>query len=532
MSGAAAGDALQVRLRDAERALQAREYRRAHELCIGVLLEAPSHADALFLLAMIAVEHGNFAKAAEVIGRALQIDAQRAEYHAQLGRCLVALNRPREALEAAQRALALQPADAPTLDALGVLLSRLGAHTEAVEPLERAVARAPGNAAYCHNLGAALQFVGAFERAAAAYRAALAADPGHYRAWSALSQVAQPGLSEEELERLEALLPRFAADPDAMLHACHALARQCEERGDFARAFALLEQGKRGKRARLGRRPQDDRELFAAAERVGTTGSSAGADSGGEPGEPIFVVGMPRTGTTLVERIISSHPEVFSAGELTHFAVALKRAARTSGPLVLDAPTLEAATRVDLPALGRAYLESTRPRTGHTRHFVDKMPLNFFYAGIIHRALPGARIVCLRRNPLDACLGNYRQLFATEFPYYAYSYDLLDTGRYYLQFDRLMRRWRELLPAHGFREVQYEAVVADTEREARRLLAFCGLEWHPGCLRFHENAAPVATASSVQVRRPIYSTAVGRWRCYERQLEPLIALLREGGALG
>ncbi len=197
---------------------------------------------------------------------------------------------------------------------------------------------------------------------------------------------------------------------------------------------------------------------------------------------------------------------------------------------MLDAETLAAAERVDPSALGEAYVASTRPRTGHTPRFIDKMPLNFFYVGLIQRALPNAKVICLRRHPLDASLSNYRQLFATMFSYYDYSYDLLDTGRYYLQFDALARHWREAVP-NGYTEVRYEDVVEHTEREARRLVAFCGLDWDPACLRFERNAAPVATASSVQVRQPIYRTAVERWRKYEKEIEPLKRLFADAGVL-
>jgi hypothetical protein len=197
---------------------------------------------------------------------------------------------------------------------------------------------------------------------------------------------------------------------------------------------------------------------------------------------------------------------------------------------VLDVETLDAAARTDLAALGAAYVESTRPRTGHTPRFIDKMPLNFLYLPVIRRALPNAKVICLRRNPLDTCLSNYRQLFATSFSYYNYAYDLLDTGRYYTAFDRLIARWRAASP-ENFLEIRYEDVVDRTEHETRRLLEFCELPWDPRCLAFQENAAPVATASSAQVRQPIYRSGVERWRHYEREIEPLRALLAAAGTL-
>jgi hypothetical protein len=197
---------------------------------------------------------------------------------------------------------------------------------------------------------------------------------------------------------------------------------------------------------------------------------------------------------------------------------------------VLDAETLEAGVRCDFAAVGAAYVDSTRPRTGHKERFIDKMPLNFFYTPLIHRMLPNAKIICLRRNALDTCLSNYRQLFATTFSYYNYAYDLLDTGRYYAAFDALTARWRAEIPAN-YLEVRYEDVVDRTEDEARRLVAFCDLPWDSQCLAFQDNAAPVATASSVQVRQPIYRTSLERWRHYEHELAPLRALLTEAGVV-
>jgi hypothetical protein len=194
---------------------------------------------------------------------------------------------------------------------------------------------------------------------------------------------------------------------------------------------------------------------------------------------------------------------------------------------VLDVETVTRSMSIDLPAVGRAYVELTRPG-GDKPRFVDKMPLNFFYLGHIARALPGARLVVLRRHPLDTCLGNFRQLFALGQSYYDYAYDLLDTGRYYLAFARLMAHWQRVLPGR-IHELVYEQLVADPRGETQRLLQHCGLEWEDGCLAFERNPAAVATASAVQVREPLHARSVGRWRHYERELQPLIRLLAESG---
>jgi tetratricopeptide (TPR) repeat protein len=529
MTDTQASGELQSWHREAEQALNARDYRRAHELCLRILTSAPDFADAFFLLGVIAAEHGNFAKAADVIARALRLDGQRAEYHAQLARCLLALNEPRKALQAASRALDLQPRDALTLDTIGVVMSRAGAYEESLEPFRRAVALDASKPAYFYNLGASLQFVGDLPAAERAFRSAIALDPGFYKAWSSLGQVSPEPFTAGALAHLEKMLAVPDISVESQLHVCHALARHYEQHGDYPRSFQYLERGKHRKRASIDYSFDTDRALFEAAARVCSEAFLKRAPDGVGSEEPIFIVGLPRTGTTLVERILSSHPQVYSAGELTNFSLALKRATETPSNLVIDVPTLEASAHVDFAKLGRDYLESTRPRTGHTPRFIDKMPLNFLYAGLIHRALPRAKIICLRRNPLDSCLSNYRQLFATTFSYYHYAYDLLDTGRYYIAFDSLARQWAQTIPPHDYCEVHYEAVVEDTERQARRLLAFCGIPWDPSCLSFHENAAPVSTASSVQVRQPIYRSAVGRWRKYERELASLVALFREHG---
>lgn len=518
---------LTLQLAAAEAALARRDFQAAHAHCMAVLGAEPRTPQALFLLASIAAEHGNHGKALDVAGRAIAIDPGHAASHALRGRCFLALSRPREALEAARAGIAGRIDSAWVWDTLGVVLTRAGAHEEAIEPFRRAIALEAGKPAYHYNLGAALQFVGDFAAAETAYRAALALAPGDARTLSALAQLRKRPFAPAEVAALEAACARLAADPqadpDTWLHCAHALAKQREDEGDPVDAFRLLGPAKARKRASLDWRIGEDLEAFAAARESCDAGFLAAG--GGDPSaEPIFIVGMPRTGTTLVERILSSHPEVFAAGELSHFSLALKRLAGTQGRRVLDAETLWAARRVDPAALGRMYIDSTRPRTGHTPRFIDKMPLNFHYAGIIRRALPNARILCLRRHPLDTIVSNYRQLFATGFAYYNYAFDLADTARYWQAFDALCAHWREQL-GEGFLEVHYEDVVADLEGQARRILDHCGLPFDPACLAFHENRAPVATASSVQVRQPIYKSSVDRWKVLESELGPALAVL-------
>jgi hypothetical protein len=237
---------------------------------------------------------------------------------------------------------------------------------------------------------------------------------------------------------------------------------------------------------------------------------------------------MPRSGTTLVERILSSHPTVHSAGELQNFGIALKRVSGSATPALLDFDVLTRVRAPDWTALGDEYIRSIQSVAGNRAHFVDKLPHNFLFAGYIARALPNASIICLRRDPMDTCLSNFRQLFAQTSPYYDYSFDLLDTGRYYLLFDKLMAHWERTMPGRIL-QVGYEDLVDRQEEVTRRIVAHCNLPWNDACLRFEENDAPVATASAVQVRSPMFRTSLRRWKRYEPQLASLRKLLEAGG---
>lgn len=511
-------------LQRAARALERGEFRAAHADCLAVLQRSGAQAEPYFLLGLITAAHDNHAKAVELFDRAIALEAGDARYQAHRAKALVALLQRDAAREAARLAEALAPADALTLDTIGVVHTRLGNHDAAVRLFERAVAADPGRANFHYNLAASRQFAGDFDGAETAYLAALALDRSLYKAWSALVQLRRQTAADNRIEALTTLFGAGGDDAERDRHLGHALAKSHEDLGDHVQALTWLQRAKAGQRPD-GRDPVD-RAVFATARQP------LESINPGWPSErPVFVVGLPRTGTTLADRILASHSQVSSAGELTNFALIAKRMAGTPGNLVLDAATLQAAGSLDLAALGQAYEASTAALVGEAPRFVDKMPLNFVYAGLIHAALPQARIICLRRHPMDACLSNYRQLFATGYSYYAYANDLEDCGRYYLEFDRLCRHWRETLPPDRYMEIAYEDIVADLEGSTRALLSHCSLDWEAQCLDFHQQSGPVATASSVQVRQPLYSTSVGRWRRYGAALDGLRAVLTDGGVL-
>jgi len=515
-------------LRAAARLLAERSYREAYDLCLAELKADPGNGEALYLLGILTTEHENHARAEALFRAATGRLPDFAAAHAQHARSLLALSRRAEAVAAARRAAAQDPADAFTLDTIGVVLSRAGLHREALPFYARATTAAPDNAGNHYNHAAALQFAGELDAAREAYRKCAAADPQDTRGLPAIVQITKQTEAANEIAGLEALFAQHADDPDAALRIGHALAKAYEDLRQPDGALAWLGRAKAGKRGLISHDPKADSALFEAAFRTATTlrGRTSSA-----AGAPVFICGMPRTGTTLVDRILSSHSALTSAGELTDFALCLKRMTKTPSNLVLDPATLDTAAAVDLTALGYGYTESVRASLGIATRFTDKMPLNILLAPVILAALPEARIICLRRHPADTVLSNYRQMFATSFSYYNYAYTLEDTARYYVQFDRMVRHFERLLPPQQFTVVHYERVVADLETEARRLLDFCALPFETQCLTFHENAAPVATASSAQVREPLYTTALGRWKRYEAGLKPALDILEAAGAL-
>lgn len=487
----------------------------------------PDQSAGFFLLGIVAAEGRQIAKAIPLIEAAVQ-RGPKAEYLAQLARLLILLRRDGEASRAAREALALAPTDARTFDTIGCVLARLGDHEASLSPFIAAVEAEPDNLDYRYNLAAASSFTGRTDGARGHYEAILAADPGNARAHYALAILSRQTAQANHVLRLEAALAA-AQKPDDALRIRYALAKELEDIGDRT-AFHHLSEANAAHKRNIRYDFSQDSAIFDAMETLFEDASNSAAPGTGNPDPaPIFVVGMPRTGTTLVDRILSSHPEVGSAGELQAMPLAIKQLARTPSRVVIDPDTIATSADIHPAAIGDAYLaRAAHHRPPDTLRFIDKLPANFLYVGHIARALPNARIVCLRRNPMDTVWSNYKNLFASQSAYYAYSYDLMDTARYYVRFDRLMALWERLFPGRVL-QLSYEGLVADQEGQTRRLLDHCALEWNEACLAFHRNSAAVATPSAAQVRRPLNADAVGKWRVHEEALRPVAQWLEAQG---
>ncbi|MBT0667578.1 sulfotransferase [Novosphingobium profundi] len=500
-------------------------------LAANALVEAAPQAGAgYFLQGLVAAEAGQIARAVPLLEAAVEREPC-AEYLAQLARLLILLRREGEAGVAARRALALAlaPGDALTCDTIGCVLTRLGDHEAALVPFGQAVEAEPDNLEFRYNLAAACGFTGKVDEARANYEAILAADPGHARAHYALAILSRQSPSANHVPRLKAALGA-SRRPDDALRIRYALAKELEDMGEAREAFGYLSDANAAHKQAIGYDFGHDEAIFDALRDLFEGGAEDLVRAPGNPdAAPIFVVGMPRTGTTLVDRILSSHPEVASAGELQAMPLAVKQATGTPSRRVIDAPTVRASGAIDPALIGEAYLaRAAHQRPKDSPRFVDKLPANFLYVGHIARSLPNARIVCLRRHPMDTVWSNFKNLFASQSAYYAYSYDLMDCARYYRAFDRLMDLWERVFPGRVL-QLGYETLVADQEGQTRALLAHCALDWDPACLAFHENRASVATPSAAQVRRKLNADAVGRWKTHAEGLAEVAAYFRAEG---
>lgn len=491
-----------------------------------VLASEPKHAEANFVAAVASAESGRIGEALGHIKIAVEASPDNAEYLAQYARMLLLGRREGEAMTAARSGVAAGSDKPLVLDTIGCVFARLGAHDEALPLFERAVNADPEVVEYRFNLASTLGFFGRVDEAAAQYEAIIARQPAHGRAHLGLVGLRRSA-TFKQVKRIEDALPA-AQDPVERVRLHYAAAAVLETVGQNDQCFAHLANGNAIHRAALSYDFTADEAVFNAIRRAFNRDLPLVADST-VTDAPLFVVGLPRTGTTLVDRILSSHPEVSSAGELQAMPLAVKQLSQTRSRLVLDPATVESLAGRSAQALGELYLGRARQNAGAaSARFTDKFPLNFLYIGWIVEALPNANIVCLRRGAMDTVWSNFKHLFATGSPYYRWSYDLMDTARYVLMFQRLMAFWRQRFPGR-VHEVNYEQLVADQEVQTRRMLAHCGLGWDPACLDFHTNAAAVATPSAQQVRQPINARAVGRWRDYEAHLGEVMEFFIENG---
>jgi tetratricopeptide (TPR) repeat protein len=472
---------------------------------------------------------GRYERAAACHRAALALRPHYVNAHNNLGGALAALGRHDDALACYRAALAIAPNSTETQHNIGTALAALGREDDALAWYDKVLAIEPSNAAVLANVGNALKALGRFDEARAVLERAIALDPLVPRFYRSLAECGPVHADNRLRSALEALTRDIAAlPPPERIHLHFALAKVYDDAAEPGPAFEQLCAGNALKRRSI---TYDEAATLAGIEQLRAVFTPAllldHAGVGEPDATPVFIVGMPRSGTTLVEQILASHRLVFGAGELECFPQAVAALTKREQAVGRFPELLGSLGADGWRALGKDYLRATRPLAPAAARITDKLPLNVIHVGLIHLALPNARVVHVRRDPLDTCLSCFSLEFAGNQPFV---YDLGELGRYYRAYDALMAHWRALLPDGVMLELHYEELVADFERQARRLVAHCGLAWDDSCLAFHEATRPVRTASLVQVRQPLYRTAVGRAQRYRHLLGPLIDALAGPGA--
>lgn len=504
-------------LQDAAAALVANRLELAEPVLRARLKADPFDVAAIRMLAEVAGRIGRFRDAENLLRRALELAPAFAPARANLATALHRQGRTGEALSELDRLDAGEPGAPGHANLRAAVLSKAGAFDEAIALYEEILARTPNHPKIWMSFGHALKTVGRQEESIAAYRKAAALMPAFGEAWWSLANLKTVRLDAADVAAMDGALGDPRASLDDLFHLHFALAKALDDLGEPARAFDHYAVANRRRRALL---PYSAAETTAAVDRAVATFTSeflaARRGEGCPAPDPVFVLGLPRSGSTLIEQILSSHSQIEGTAELPDIP-------QLANELGAQGRYHEALSRLsgdDLERLGRTYLQRAAPqrREGKPR-FIDKLPNNWLHIGLIMLILPNARIVDARRHPLDCGWSNFRQHFARG---QAFSYDLGDIGRYYADYVRLTAHFDRVAPGAVHR-VHHEALLDDPEGEVRALLEALGLPFEDACLRFHENRRAVRTASSEQVRRPLNRDGVGQWRAVADRLGPLIA---------
>jgi tetratricopeptide (TPR) repeat protein len=484
---------------------------------------APNSADVYNRLGVAFVQKGKLSEALAQLRQALALEPNFVDAHVNLGTVLQKQGELQDAASEYQQALALRPDFAEAHDALGHVRQRQGMLDAAIAEYRRALSLNPNFADAHVSLGNALRVLGRLEEARLAYEKAieLTPKPGFYFSLANSKRFFLADVHLAAMEEMASALRSLAEEDRIYLH--FALGKAYDDLGDHERSFRHLVEGNALKRRHVSYDEAVTRGRIDHIKSIFTPELMRHLQDFGHPSHaPVFIVGMPRSGTTLVEQVLASHPKVFGAGELSDIFDGIAKLTGQDNDSIFVPDLVSSITCEQLRQFGASYVSAIRALAPKAERITDKMPLNFIYVGLINLALPNARFIHTRREARDTCLSCFSQLFDGAHPY---SYDLAELGRFYRVYEALMEHWRGVLPPGIMLEVQYEHVIADFESEARRIVGHCGLEWDDACLSFYKIERPVHTSSAVQVRQPIYRSSIGRSRPYEYLLGPLIEAL-------
>ncbi|MGI9248955.1 MAG: tetratricopeptide repeat-containing sulfotransferase family protein [Woeseiaceae bacterium] len=496
----------------------------ASECCKRLLGAKPDLVEAHFLVGLIAIELKRNRLAISAFGSVTKLKEDHGAAWAHLARLFMLAGQPSRADTALENAVTCNDGNPVVLDLIAATYGLLGDQQEASVWIDRAARKDPDNIPILVNQANNHMFLGKLDDAEAVLSKVLDVQPGNPNANWTLSNV-RKAKDRDHVEQLERMVQQESRNPRALAFLNYGLGKELEDLEEWDKAFEAFSRGAKARRSTIDYDEQSEKELFETLGEVFTSDWLKKSAGGHDDPSPIFVVGQPRTGTTLVERIITSHSQVHSAGELRQFGTCIRRLSNYREPTRYSAKLASLAAEVDCEKLGKAYMASTKKMRGSLPRFVDKLPPNYLYVPLILKALPKAKIIHLTRNPMDACFASFKQLFADAYPH---SYDQAEMARHHARYYHLMALWRQRFEGR-FYDIAYEDTARDLEPNARALIEFLALPWEDACLHFHKQDAAVTTASAVQVRQPAHTRSIGRWMRYEDQLAVMRQTLQAEG---
>lgn len=511
-------------MREARKFQEEGRHAEARRLVKNMLREDPSDINALNLMGSICMAQSLYSDAEAFLRQAVGLAPDFAAAWHLLSMALKEQRRTEEAVDAMDEALSLEPMHAEWHSTMGNLLMVWGKEERALVSFNKALAIKPDHAGALLSRGHILKTIGDQDDAIRSYRASASVRPDLGEVYWSLANLKTFRFDDSEVANMQAQLDSDKISDEARIHFCYSLGKHYEDQEDYPKAFEYYSKGGASKREMVKYDPLQNSAHADKIIEVFTPEFIESRQSYGNPDPaPILIVGLPRSGSTLVEQILSSHSQIDGTAELPDLMHLGNATGRNRFDALQYPETLINMDATNATGLGKDYIENTFRHRHGAAFFTDKMPNNFPHIGFLHLILPNAKVIDARRHPLDSCFGTFKQLFAKGQPF---SYDLFDLGQYYIDYIRLMEHWDQVLPGKVLR-VQYEDNVADQETQARRMIEHCGLEWEDQVLRFYESDRAVKTASSEQVRQPIYNKSVNSWKRYETELADLIIILED-----
>jgi tetratricopeptide (TPR) repeat protein len=498
----------------------------AGQCCQQALQIQPDLVPGHFLVGLVALEAKNRKTAFSAFQSVVKLDKNHAAAWAHLAKLYMSEGQVNLADAALRETLRIKPDDPIVLDLMGTTLSLMGEHNAAQSCFGRANTRRPNYPPFMLNLANNLVYHGDTDAADTIFSKIIELQPDSPQAHWALSSSTK-AIDTAHIEKMQALQQRHERQPRTRAFYLYAIGKESEDLQQWDKAFEAFSQGAAARRATVEFDEQAEIAMFDYLKEHYTRAWFDDLPEGNPDASPIFVLGQPRTGTTLIERIITSHSQVHSAGELQQLGLALRRLSNYRNPKRFSAELFAAARTVEPAKIAGMYLQTSSKMRGDTPRFVDKLPQNYLMIPLILKALPNAKIVHLVRDPMDACFSSFKQLFADA---YLHSYEQREMARHHARYRDLMQVWHERFPGQIF-DISYEDTARDLEPNARALLDYLELPWEDACLDFHQQDGAVSTASAVQVREPAHTRSIGRWRHYEDQLQPMAQALRSAGII-